>query len=228
MDGAVVHSVLAAKDIDLLHHANSVTTSLAFLRLGGLASRQRVEASGFSQTNQYTDTIDKDLGIWNDIFTDNVDIHARIKSRNQYGPVLFSLEASILMALSTNVDVLVTKLNPSKWHSDQSIDDRYFTTLRELQIGLTKGTFDHIVTFRVADGLIPFGRYLCQVVLDDPKLKKSDGTNIFSAAKRALEEAAGVGRVTTPITRRECGEGCNCRRCYYENSALVRELFSVP
>ena len=49
-------------------------------------SRGYVEDRRLPQTPQYSDDADKQLGIWSDVFTDGVDIHARGSIRN-YGPV---------------------------------------------------------------------------------------------------------------------------------------------
>lgn len=227
MNGADVLSVLMAKGIDSLHHANSVTTSLAFLRLGGLASRQRVEAVRFPQTAQYTDALDRNCGIWNDVFTDSVDIHARVRDRNKYGPVLFVLDARTLLALPPGIEVWVTKSNPSKWSGGQAVEDCYFMNAKELRTGLTKGTFDQIVTFRVADGLLPFGAHLRQIVLDDPQMRQANGKDSFAVARDALQDAARAGRFATPVTRRECEMDCKCRPRYAANAELVVKHFSV-
>jgi hypothetical protein len=82
MNGRDVYRVLQAKGVNTLHHANSVTTSCTFLRIGGLASRGYVEDRHLAQTPQYSDDGDKQLGLWYHVFTDGVDIHARARRRN--------------------------------------------------------------------------------------------------------------------------------------------------
>src|SRR5262249_31053012 len=141
MNGRDVYRVLQAKGVYTLHHANSVTTSCTFLRIGGLASRGYVEDSHLAQTPQYSDDADKRLGLWYHVFTDGVDIHARGSIRNNYGPVLFMLPLTILQQLPPGTDVLVTRKNPARWQSGESAADRYFTSPQEFDDGYNYGDF---------------------------------------------------------------------------------------
>ncbi|MGV3627212.1 MAG: hypothetical protein ACO1PN_05950 [Betaproteobacteria bacterium] len=227
MKGAEVYSVLQVKRIHQLYHANSITTSATFLRLGGLASREHVEHHGLAQTSQYTDEIDQRFGIWNDVFTDSVDIHARIKNRNQYGPVLFILDTKILTTLPVDIDVLITKSNPTKWANGQEHPDRYFTTPAELAAGLIKGTFDQMITYRIPNGLLPFGAHLQQIILDDPKVNRPDNIGNYAITQQALQEAAAIGEVATPISQRTCEAECKCCQFYAANPKWVQQFFSV-
>jgi len=59
-----VYAVLKQSRVAHLYHANSVTTSCTFLEQGGLLSRGFVQKSGFSQTAQSSDDVDKKYGIW--------------------------------------------------------------------------------------------------------------------------------------------------------------------
>ena len=227
MRGAEVYPVLQDKRIGQLFHANSVETSATFLRLGGLASRANVERQRLAQTPQYTDDIDRRFGIWNDVFTDGVDIHARIRDRNQYGPVLFVFDAKILASLPNGIDVLITKSNPTKWGDGQQHSDRYFTTVAELTAELVRGTFDQMITYRSQDGFLPFGAHLQQVVLDDPRVVRADNIGAFATTQRALQDAAAAGRVATPISQRACEADCKCWPNYARNPDWVRKFFSV-
>lgn len=109
-----VYDILKSKGVEYLHHANSVLTAASFLQSGRLLSRGNIERSGKLQSSQYTDAIDKKYSIWFDVFTDSVDIHARAKSLNKYGPVLFEIDIDILKSGDTG-KIWVTKLNPTKW-----------------------------------------------------------------------------------------------------------------
>lgn len=63
-----IKQILISKQINYLYHSNTVETSITFLRHGGLLSRGAVEKNGLNQTPQRSDEIDKQLGIYNDIF----------------------------------------------------------------------------------------------------------------------------------------------------------------
>lgn len=225
MLGTDVYPILKLKGISHLHHANSVVTSKAFLRLGGLASRGRVQRSGFPQTTQYTDVIDQRYGIWNDVFTDSVDIHERSKSHNKYGPVLFVLDARFLLELPDDVDILVTKTNPTKWHNGQSIQDRYFTSAQELEANLTYGTFDQMITFRTDEGIIPFGKWLECIKIDDPQLQNMDGSNVFKNALDSLQVTAMEINIEFPVNMRTCKKGCSCVKFYASNDMFIEKFF---
>jgi hypothetical protein len=133
MNGPEVHAALQACGVTLLHHANTVVTSCTFLEQRGLASRGYVEHARLVQTPQRSDDLDKKFGIWWDVFTDGVDIHQRRRSRNYYGPVLFSFPLSILLHIPQGAQVLVTKKNPANWTDGEAPNDWHFGSGAELQ-----------------------------------------------------------------------------------------------
>lgn len=208
MQGADVYSVLKSKFIDHLYHANTVTTSCTFLKLGGLASRGYVTDLGLPQTSQYTDAIDRKYGIWYDVFTDTVDIHNRASQINWYGPVLFVLDVGILKALPAKSEVLVTKKNPTKWIDRETMDKRFFTTPEELESFLEVGTFDHAVVIRTQKGILPFPEGEVSIIVDDPQRALSNGTTAFLHAITRISAVSGSSSI--PTTKRECRYGCTC------------------
>ncbi len=217
LTGADVHQVLAQHGIAHLHHANTVTTSCAFLRLKGLASRKRVEDAGLPQTAQFTDPVDKKYGIYNDIFTDGVDIHKRAgrkKGPNQYGPVLFRLPVAVLLNLPAGAEVMVARLNPSKWSPMDAPDARFFQDEEQLRTGYKKGEFDQHIIIRTPTGILPFSDQPVDILVDDPQLSLPDGTNAHVAASNRLKAAAVAGGVEIRWTTRECGPGCVCLEKY--------------
>lgn len=69
-------AVLRNNRVWLLYHENTVVTSVNFLREGALLSRAEVERRGLYQSPQpKSDKKDKRYGVWDDVFTDTVDIH---------------------------------------------------------------------------------------------------------------------------------------------------------
>lgn len=213
MTGQEVFDVLSARGVTKLFHANSIPTSVSQLRLGGLASRQKVEQSQLPQTCQYTDNSDQNLGVWNDIFLDTVDIHARISSRNQYGPVLFEIDIAILLALPNPSSILVTRSNPSKWSINTSNEDRYFLNSEQLSFGLQIGNFDHMLLIRTPVGLVPFANQLQKIVLDEPRLSTGESKEHITGKDVLLTAACGSG-VQVDIIRRHCISTCHCISSY--------------
>jgi hypothetical protein len=213
MNGPDVYAVLQAKGISRLYHANSVTTSRMFLQQGALVSRGSAEANRLPQTPQYTDNQDKAVGVWHDVFLDTDDFHRRISNANKYGPVLFVMDSRVLTALPAGSQVLVTRSNPSKWSAGQSQAQRYYGTAAELQAELTRGTMDQMITVRTPNGVLPFGQWLIEVVLDNPQAQRSDHTDAFNSSRQELAAAASGG-VSASINARTCNAWCKCAATY--------------
>lgn len=212
MTGQEVHDILVARNVTKLFHANSVKTSLSLLGLGGLASRELVENSALGQTNQITDPIDRKYGIFGDVFMDTVDIHQRVSDRNKYGPVLFVMDVAVLTALPPTAQVLITRLNPSKWDSTINDAQRYFLTSADLIAGLDVGNFDQMLVVRTDNKIVPFGNHLKAVILDEPKLG-SGKSQEFSTAETELNAALLVKGLGIKISQRLCAP-CGCVSSY--------------
>lgn len=223
MNGAEVRQVLADKGVSRIFHANSVKTSLSLLKLGGLASRARVEASGLAQTNQISDALDRKYNIWNDIFMDSVDIHERISDRNHYGPVLFSIDLGVLGALASGSEVFVTKKNPTKWKDSDSQEDRYYNDVNDLYGNVVVGDFDHMLVIRHSSGLVKFDGFLKNVILDVPV---SGGGDYFDKAKAALENGLKDAGLSAAVSARSCSY-CRCNQSYAMKSTRIPWFYSV-
>jgi len=223
LPSSVVHNALAAVGATHIHHANTVLTACHFLRAKGLLSRGTVEHRGLPQTPQQSDGVDKKYGIWFDVFTDSVDIHARANSENHYGPVLFVLDLDLVAKAYTG-RIWVTKLNPTKWRG--TIDaERWFQSKADLEENLVYGTFDHMVVFRHRGGELPFGKFLTRLVLDDPEVETEDGLDLYSVAYGALRLAMTDAGLDIPIERRACAAACRCKRHYRDNDDSTLERF---
>ncbi len=224
MTGEEFYEALAAKGVTRIFHANSVKTSVSQLRLGGLASRKRVEESRHPQTKQYTDDLDRRLGIWNDIFLDTVDIHSQISDRNKYGPVLFEFGVEMLLNLPPGSRVLITRSNPSKWQVGASEADCYFLNRSELDKGFGVGNFDHMLVIRTPNGLIPFENSLLGIKLDEPRLINGESSEYVTAKAALLGEAA-INSVQVNIVRRNCTY-CSCIDSYAEKITRIPWFFA--
>lgn len=221
LNGKEVHDVLVRKGVTYLHHANTVRTSCSFLKLKGLASRGCVEMMSLDQTPQLTDQIDKRYGIWNDVFTDGVDVHrrgGRKKGANHYGPVLFKLPLSVLRALPPGSSVMVTRKNPYNWHDGEPDSARYFENIAQLGAdptdgGYRHGDFGHHIVIRVPSGILPFSSAPISIELDEPG-RTLNGVDVYTAASKKLSEAAANAGLALSITRHRCQVGCLCREHY--------------
>jgi hypothetical protein len=218
-----VHRALVNVGATHIHHANTVLTACQFIRARALLSRGTVERRGLLQTDQYSDGLDKKYGIWFDVFTDSVDIHARAGYANHYGPVLFVLDVALIEKAYTG-RVWVTKLNPTKWKG-RSAAERWFQSKDDLADNFSYGTFDHMIVFRHCGGELPFGKYLEKVVLDDPKMETEDGRDLFSVGYGALRLAMTDTGLNVPIERRACKARCRCKNDYQTNEDSTLERF---
>jgi len=213
MKGLEIYKILKDRGIVHLYHANSLATSASQLKLKGLASRKLVENSGLPQTYQYTDSTDKQLGVWGDIFLDTIDIHKRASRLNFYGPILFILDIGILQ----NVDVaLITKSNPSKWGLRTSFEDRYFTTHEELVKGWEFGNFDQMLTICNPVTPLEFDGYLDQILIDEP------GTTNEPSKEFLLAHSTISSLTNAQVNRRQCSQRCKCKEGYTNTNRLAQ------
>jgi hypothetical protein len=228
MEGTDVYNVLVNNGVDTLHHANSVVTSCTFLHLKGLASRAYVDENGLPQTDQYTDEKDKYFGIWNDIFTDGVNIHYRggkARGANLYGPVLFKLPVTVLLDLPEGSEVMVTRENPANWNYGGSVTDYYFGSPEELQAGYRYGDFKQHIVIRTPTGVLPFSEEPVRIDLDNPQRSLPDGSDAYETALMTLEAAAEEAGITIDVTPHECQWGCRCIT-NYASSPVFTKMFS--
>lgn len=215
---------LLENGVPYVFHANSVATSCHFLRENSLLSRGVVERQGLKQTSQYSDNADKRYSIWYDVFVDTVDIHARARRYNEYGPVTFKIDTEIIG--ETNAGwVWVTKLNPTKW-ANKTNSQRWFQNMEDLENNFRVGTFDHMIVFRHCGGQLPLHDYLERIILDDPEISRR-GIEFYSSAHGALSNAMSGSKSITPIRRRSCGNnGCSCVRQYERNMNNTSKMFA--
>lgn len=212
-----VYDVAQKKGMSHFFHANTLATSVSLLKLNSLASRGHVENFGLAQTGQYTDDLDKNLGVWNDVFLDTVDIHRRASRRNHYGPVLFVFDSKVILSAS---DVRITKTNPSKWQVNTPVEQRYFTSIAELDAGWHAGNFDQMITLQAPNGAIPLDRNFLSVIIDDPATGDTPSKDYIAA-----EEA--ISKLTDrTITRRQCSSWCKCKE-NYQSSWITSKMFSI-
>ncbi len=219
-----VFKILNNKGIDTLYHADSVTTSCSLLKRGYLLSRGELEKSHLPMTEQQSDAQDMKFDIWYDVFVDAVDIHARIKARNLYGPVLFCIDASVLTKGGIS-SIRVTKSNPLYWKNSLPKSDRYFLTLDEFEACYNCGDLEKMFIIPNGSGVIYFDKYLRRVVVDYIKL---NGTLLYEQAVEALKSAAkkgGIGHII--IEKRNCVNECKCARQYKDiNQSTIGKFYN--
>lgn len=204
-----IKKVLLSRGVTQLYHANTVVTSLSFIRSGGLLSRGYAEDINAPQTSQQTDDSDKLFGIYYDIFFDATDIHRQMRSLNFYGPVSFAYSVDVLD--HPGIEVKVTKCNPQYWKPDQDASQRYFLTEFELGLHYDHTDFGEHITICNMHTPLPFAPYLERIVIDDPQIKN---TKYFDSAVTAIRKELGRQGITIPLCIRECPADCGCHEAY--------------
>lgn len=210
--------------MDTLYHANTVTTSCSLVRSGVLLSRADLIAAHMLQTNQYTDDLDQEVGIFSDVFLDTVDIHACLRRHNNYGPVLFSFPLAFLRRAG-GPGVSVTRSNPADWTTATPNEERWFCDFESLNRDFTRGNFAQIIVLRTPGASLRFEAHLTRVVLDDPQLVLG-GADCFTTAQTALLQAAQEGGLNLQIAKRNCDQACDCREAFASNPRLVFKFFN--
>ena len=168
-----LHEILIEKKVDFLHHANTVLTSLTFIRQGCLLSRGTVQENNLLQTPQKSDEKDKLHEVWDSVFLDGTDHHSLYKAYNVYGPILFKIRLDLL--LSDDFDkVYITKSNPTIWRDVKPSEDNYYESLKEVRSDYLNGKIlpsQIMFTFRSIERKLDLKKYLHSIIVDDPKMR---------------------------------------------------------
>lgn len=216
-----LYRVLKKIGMEYIYHANTVRTSCTLLAKKGLLSRGAVELIGGDQTPQKSDEDDKKLGIWYDIFFDNVDIHLHLSQCtnqsaciNLYGPVLFKYRLEALLDLDILRNIKITRTNPIDWFRNNNGNTDFFSDIDEIERNYRKGNFQQHLVIGNQRGNFPF-RHLEAMVIDDPGQRDQFGVDIYSQAVGALRSAQRRGRLSNiRFTRRTCVARCSCAITY--------------
>lgn len=211
--GRDVVSVLVEKGCRNLFHVNTVKTSLTYIQQGGLLSRGAVVNMGLAQTWQKSDEQDQDVGVWNDIFFDAVDIHARIRSFNYYGPVMFVYNLDVL--LENDIQIKVIKTNPSKWDDSTSLAERYYQNKDDLRSNYVLGRFDTMFTMVDQFEPLHFVPHLVNITVDQGGVVDQSlnlGDNAFSLLRNHANKYC--PDIVDKIQMRSCPDNCKCTEGY--------------
>lgn len=218
LDARKVHEVMRAKGFTHLYHANTVQTACTYFQVGGLLSRGAVEHLGLLQTDQDSDEIDKEYGVWNDIFLDSADLHTIFPRQNYYGPVLFKFNIDILLSESLP-PLMITKDNPVNWIDGQTKQERYFQSIKEFRNNYDQGAYQQMITLRDTFDVLPFEPYLEEIKIDDPGVKTGD-LIYFKEAKTAIVEAIASSDFDYSNVKKRIRKCKECQNCYCHSNYL--------
>jgi len=192
-----------------------------------LLSRGNVERLNLNQTKQYTDKIDKQYGIWYDIWLDTVDIHKRINDRNKYGSVLLEFKIQILTMPQAG-EWWITKLNPTHW-SGKEVHEKWFQSEEEVEEGFKIGDFNHSLVFRHSGGQLNYQKKLKRIILDDPHMYYTEVyIDFFSLAYGALMVSMKDSDYICNIEKRKCYENCICQKSWQkDNNGSIKSFIPI-
>ena len=219
MENNEIKRILISKGVHRLYHVNTVVTACTYLSQGGLLSRAETERRHLPQTKQKSDTIDKFLGIYNDIFFDSVDIHQHAQIMNNYGAVTFVFDVGVLDE-AKDAPVKITKSNPINWGLlGNPSEEGYFNDPDSLMQDFKATSFDQHITIHNISGCLPFAEHLKDIILDDA----DDPTHPeFLQAQKVLSAKIQALHLGISLTIRKCPEACDCHRKYRETKPGFR------
>lgn len=183
-----LYNFFVAKNILVLYHANTVSTSLTYFEQNGLLSRGAVENLKLVQTTQSSDEADKILNVWNDVFLDSTDLHTFFSRQNHYGPILFEFDIELLK--NEDYEIWITKDNPIYWNTNSSDEEKYFQSVGELDKDWDNyARQKKMITIRNNSKPILF-EYIRRVVVDDPRvIITPENTHVFNEAFTKIKKA---------------------------------------
>ncbi|MBE0391729.1 hypothetical protein [Flavobacterium sp. PL002] len=218
-----LYKILSTKGVTNLYHANTVVTSLTFIKNNALLSRSYVEKTGQNQTMQKSDAEDKKYNVWDDVFVDALDLHYKYKRPNKYGPILFVLKLELLLSAKFPI-VYITKKNPWYWRDFHTMDDKYYSNLDDVKKDYLTNKLDSQImfTFKSPNKEVRLSDYLQFIGVDKPNIfvnlklggNKNVGDYAFEKIKNEMD-LYGLGHI--PIKHRHpqnSTEICNCNFNY--------------
>lgn len=207
--------LLIEHNVEYLYHANTVATAVTFLSYGGLLSRGAVEEQNLFQTPQESDSLDKQLGVFFNIFFDSDDIHARAHDINAYGPNSIDVFDTLLDKV-----VKVTKDNPIRWDETTTETERYFTELIPMSLVYHKGAFQQHLTICNMHDPLAFSPYLVKVLIENPNIPN---TVYFDKAVDTIQNLLECNGLDVPLEVRQCSNDCNCQVKYKSYKGRLSE-----
>lgn len=221
-----LYEFFVAKNILVLYHANTVSTSLTYFSQNGLLSRGAVENLGLVQTTQTSDQADKILNVWNDVFLDSTDLHTFFSRQNHYGPILFEFDTNLLR--NEDYEIWITKDNPIYWNANSTDEDKYFQSVEELDKNWDNyARQKKMITIKNNSAPILF-EYIRRVVVDDPRvIIHPENTHLFNEAFNKIKVTISDDHILKgKFTVRSC-TNCWCRDNYLNQLTVgnLKRLF---
>lgn len=171
---------------------------------------------GHPQSGQWSDQLDQKYGIWNDIFLNFHDLHRSFSGPNDYGPILFCLDAQKLLTHieKQNLQLSITKKQPHHWKPNDKDSERWLSSLDGLfphPAGSEKQAFTSgwpdIVIGGAGTGL-PLSM-VSRIIIDIHPTVSTFTSQLKSIAENCLK---GHGLAPEIYGRKFCKAECKCKK----------------
>lgn len=228
MLSAELYEMLREKGLQYLYHANTVSTSLTFIKQNALLSRAYVEFNTLVQTGQKSDAGDKEHDVWDHVFLDGEDLHKRYSQANKYGPVTFRMKLELLKAPELEY-IYITRSNPMYWKKNTPVEKKFYASIDEVKADYLSGRkLDSQIMFTLKDTQkkVALDKFLVAVGIDKPEIlinlksggMKNVGEYTFEKISKTLADS---GLENVPVYFRHENESrycrCNFNYTYYYN-----------
>lgn len=218
LPSAEIYKILRDKGLQYLYHANTVSTSLTFIKQNALLSREYVESNNLIQTGQKSDSGDKKHDVWNHVFLDGEDLHSRYRQENHYGPITFRFRLELLNSPELE-HIYITKSNPIYWKDSTPLEKKFYADIDEIKTDyLTGKRLDSQImfTFKDTQKALKLSNFLIAVGIDNPKIfiklrsggMKNVGEYTFEKISKTMHDS---GLDSIPVYYRHENESPYCR-----------------
>jgi len=172
LSSKALYGMLKKKGVEYLYHANTVATSLTFIKAKCLLSRHQVNSDGLNQSYQKSDGHDKLHDVWDHIYVDGTDHHTIYSRSNFYGPVLFRFSVDILTSPAFK-DIFIMKSNPYYWNKKMTLEDKFYLNIDDVNRDYMTGKrldSQIMFTFRNPKRELKLNKFLHSIYIDEPSV----------------------------------------------------------
>ena len=212
-----LYRFLDSKKYNYFYHANTIRTSCSLIESNGLLSRGEMESRSLPMSPQSSDEIDKKFDVWNDIFFDLLDLHGYFPRQNYYGPVCFKMSKEFLLDKDLQ-NICITKNNPIYWKDKMSLEEKYYSSVDEYISEFESNMRNKVIqtkmfTIHNTSKIIPFNKYLVEILLDNPPLRLGE-LSLFNVARQELLTSLENARMNPHILKVRTCLNCLCIHNY--------------
>lgn len=213
-----LYDFLKFNGIKYLYHVTTISTAIGFIKHGGFISRKLAKDMDISYILRRDEAFYEEFDIYNDIFFNSFDLHIFYKRPNYFGNVTFLVTIDILID-DDMPSIVITKNNPLYWN--KSIKHIYYDTIDEYikdfynamnNLELYQQMY---YAFKHCNDIIPFGKYLKTIIVDNPHYS-FNRQDIFKPSFKRLKKVVRESKLKADLIERKCPSNCMCTLYYHD------------